>query len=141
MKTKTIILSIHPKHIAKILSGEKCYEYRKKIPTDIDYLVVYATSPIKKVAAIVEIDTVLRDSVQNIWDITQKESGVSYEFFMNYFKELSIGYAIKFRKIYKLSNPIDITFIDGVKGAPQSYQYVNTSIYDLCKKIGVDINN
>ena len=139
MKTKIIILSIHPKHIAKILSGEKCYEYRKKIPTDIEYLVVYATSPIKKVVAIIEIDTVLRDTAQNIWDITHDESGVSYEFFMNYFKELSIGYAIKFRKIYKLSNPIDITFIDGVKGAPQSYQYVNTSIYDLCKNIGVDI--
>lgn len=139
MKTKTIILSIHPQHIAKILSGEKCFEYRKKIPTDIEYLIVYATSPIKKVVAVIEIDTVLRDSAQNIWDITQNESGVSYEFFMNYFKSLSIGYAIKFRKIYKLPNPIDITFIDGVKGAPQSYQYVNKSISDLCEKIGVEI--
>ena len=37
MKSKTIILSIHPRHVEKILSGEKRYEYRKQIPTDIDY--------------------------------------------------------------------------------------------------------
>ena len=139
MESKTIILSIHPNHINKILLGEKRYEYRKRIPQDINYLIVYATAPTKKVVAVIEVDMVIKDTPQNIWDLTQNESGVSYEFFMNYFKELSIGYAIKFRKIYKLSNPIDITFIDGVKGAPQSYQYVNTSIYDLCKNIGVDI--
>ena len=34
--------------------------------------------------------------------------------------------------------PIDITVIDGVKSAPQAYQYVDTSISDLCKKMNVD---
>ena len=48
MENKTIILSIHPKHIEKILSGEKRYEYRKRIPLDINYLIVYATAPPKK---------------------------------------------------------------------------------------------
>lgn len=138
-KNKTIILSIHPKHIEKILSGEKRYEYRKRIPQDINYIIVYATAPTKKVVAIIEIDMVMKDTPQNIWDVTQSESGVSYEFFMNYFNDLSIGYAIQFRKIYKLPNPIEITFIDGVKGAPQSYQYVDKSISELSEKMGVDI--
>ena len=48
MESKTIILSIHPNHIDKILSGEKRYEYRKRIPQDINYLIVYATAPTKK---------------------------------------------------------------------------------------------
>lgn len=137
-KDITIILSIHPNHIDKILSGEKRYEYRKRIPQDINHLIVYATAPTKKVVAIIEVDMVMKDTPQNIWNLTQNESGVSYEFFMNYFNDLSIGYAIKFRKIYKLPNPIEITFIDGVKGAPQSYQYVDASISDLCKKMHVD---
>ena len=80
---------------------------------------------------------VMRDTPQNIWNITQNESGVSYEFFMNYFNEVSTAYAIKFRNIHKLPIPIDITIIDGVKCAPQAYQYVDTSILDLCKKMGV----
>lgn len=139
MESKTIILSIHPNHIDKILSGEKRYEYRKRIPQDINYLIVYATAPTKKVVALIEVDMVIKDTPQNIWDLTQNESGVSYEFFMNYFNDLSIGYAIKFRKIYKLTNPIEITFIDAVKGAPQSYQYVDKSISELSEKMGVDI--
>ena len=54
MKTETIILSIHPSHIEKILSGEKQYEYRKRIPADIRHIVVYATAPIKKIVALIE---------------------------------------------------------------------------------------
>ena len=138
MESKIIILSIHPNHIDKILSGEKCYEYRKRIPQDINYIIVYATAPTKKVVAIIEVDMVMKDTPQNIWDVTQNESGVSYEFFMNYFNEVSTAYAIKFRNIYKLPNPVDITLIDGVKGAPQSYQYVDIPISDLCKKMNLD---
>ena len=138
MESRTIILSIHPNHIEKILSGDKRYEYRKHIPQDINYIIVYATAPTKKVVAIIEIDMVIKDTPQNIWDVTQSESGVSYEFFMNYFNGVSTAYAIKFRNIYRLSTPIDITAIDGVKSAPQAYQYVDTSISDLCKKMNVD---
>ena len=111
MKSKTIILSIHPNHIEKILSGDKRYEYRKRIPQDINYIIVYATAPTKKVVAIIEIDMVIKDTPQNIWDVTQSESGVSYEFFMNYFNGVSTAYAIKFRNIYRLSTPIDIKSI------------------------------
>lgn len=139
MKTKIIILSIHPKHIAKILSGEKCYEYRKKIPTDIEYLVVYATSPIKKVVAIIEIDTVLRDSAQKIWERTQKHAGVSFEFLMHYFNDAEDAYAIKFKNIHQLSTPMDITMIEDIKSAPQSYQYVHESIAELCEKLDITI--
>ena len=139
MENKTIILSIHPNHIDKILLGKKLYEYRKRIPQDINYLIVYATAPTKKVVAIIEVDMVLKDTPQNIWNVTKNESGVSYEFFRNYFNEVSIAYAIKFRNIYKLPNPIDITVIDGVKRAPQAYQYVNITISDLCKKMSADI--
>lgn len=130
-KNKTIIVSIHPKHIEKILSGEKRYEYRKRIPHDINYLIVYATAPTKKIVALIEVDMVMKDTPQNIWDLTQKESGVSYEFFMNYFNDFSIGYAIKFSNIYKLPTPIDITIIDGIKCAPQAYVYVNKPLKDL----------
>ena len=137
MESKIIILSIHPNHIEKILSGEKRYEYRKRIPQDINYIIVYATAPTKKIVAIIEVDMVMQDTPQKIWDVTQNESGVSYEFFMNYFNDLSIGYAIKFRNIYKLPTPIDITIIDGVKCAPQAYVYVNMPLKDLCDMFNI----
>ena len=136
-KNKTIILSIHPKHIEKILSGDKRYEYRKRIPLDINYLIVYATAPTKKIVALIEVDMGMKDTPQNIWDVTRNESGVSYEFFMNYFNEVSTAYAIKFRNVHKLPSPIDITVIDSVKSAPQAYIYVNDPLKDLCDKFNI----
>ena len=37
-----------------------------------------------------------------------------------------------------MPTPIDITAVDGIKSAPQAYQYVDTSISDLCNKMNVD---
>ena len=88
MKTETIILSIHPSHIEKILSGEKRYEYRKLIPTDIRYIVVYATAPIKMIVALIKIDSILKGTPESVWEKTKKHAGVSKDFFMLY--ELSL---------------------------------------------------
>ena len=71
MKTKTILLSIHPCFVEKILSGEKLFEYRKNIPTDISHVVIYATVPIKNIVAFVEVDSVLKGSPQEIWEKTK----------------------------------------------------------------------
>ena len=68
MRTETIILSIHPNHIEKILSGEKRYEYRKRIPTDIRRIVVYATAPIKMIVALIEIDSILKGTPECVWE-------------------------------------------------------------------------
>lgn len=141
MESRIIILSIHPNHIDKILSGEKRYEYRKRIPQDINYIIVYATAPTKKVVAIIEVDIVIKDTPKNIWNSTKNEAGISYEFFMDYFHNASIGLAIKFRNIYKLATPIDITIIDGVKSAPQSYRYITKSLLKkLCQTYNITLN-
>ena len=137
MENKTIILSIHPRHVQKILLGEKQYEYRKRIPIDIKHIIVYATAPIKKIVAVIEVDTVLKDNPQNIWKQTKNESGISYSFFTDYFREATTAYAIKFRSVYKLPIPIDISIIGGVKCAPQAYMYINESFEILCKKFNL----
>lgn len=80
MRTETIILSIHPSHIEKILSGEKRYEYRKRIPTDIRHIVVYATAPIKMIVALIEIDSILKGTPESVWKKTKKHAGVSKDF-------------------------------------------------------------
>ncbi len=139
MKTNTIILSIHPQYIKKILSGEKQYEYRKRIPVDIRYLVVYETSPLKKIVALIEIDSIIKDSPENIWSETYKHSGISEKFFFDYFKNNQIAYAIKFRNVYQLPTPQDITRLKNITCAPQAYTYIREPIRMLCKKLDINI--
>lgn len=128
MKSKTIILSIHPCHIEKIFSGEKLYEFRKNIPSDIQNIVVYATSPIKKIVATIEVEKVLTGTPESIWEQTSKHAGVTKEFFMSYFKGKEKANAIKIKRFFKLKEPKPLSCI-GIKNVPQSFTYIIDSQY------------
>ncbi len=130
MKTDTIILPIHPIHVNKILSGEKIYEYRKRIPLDIRYIVVYATAPIKKIVALIEIDMIIKGSPKIVWEKTQSHSGISNDFFRQYFSDNKNAYAIRFKSVLKLEKPMPLTCMDHPR-APQSYVYVDKSFNEL----------
>lgn len=122
---KSIIISIHPVHVEKILSGEKVFEYRKNLPNDrIDYAVIYATSPVSRIVAVAEIEEIIPGSPNKIWETTRNASGISRTFYREYFKEKHKAYAIHFGKVYEtLShiNPLDPEYNIHV---PQSYSYL-----------------
>ena len=132
MKTDTIILSIHPQYIKKILAGEKRYEYRKQIPMDIRYLVVYATAPIRMIVAVIEIDSVIKGTPNEIWESTKEYAGISEDFFRHYFANCQDSYAIKFKIVHELLSPKPLTDLRDNICAPQSYTYVEKSINELC---------
>ena len=137
MRTDTIILSIHPSHIEKILSGEKRYEYRKRIPTDIQYIVVYATAPIKMIVALIKIDSILKGAPESVWKKTKKHAGVSKDFFMFYFADHQDSYAIKFKTVLKLETPKSLMCLGNNITAPQSYTYLTETAEELCNKLGI----
>ena len=137
MRTDTIILSIHPSHIEKILSGEKRYEYRKRIPTDIRYIVVYATAPIKMIVAFIEIGSVIKGTPKEVWNKTKNHAGISEDFFMHYFADYRDSYAIKFKAVHELQSPKPLTDLKDQICAPQSYSYLRESLIELYHKLGI----
>ena len=57
---RKILISINPEHVAKILSGEKKFEYRTKAAKrDVDSLIIYETTPVKRVVAEAKIIEVI----------------------------------------------------------------------------------
>ena len=136
MKSKTILLSIHPCFVEKILSGEKKFEYRKKIPTDIQTIIVYATAPIKQIVAVIEVEKVLQGTPMNIWGKTKGESGITAKYYKTYYKGKKVAYAIKFKNVYRLERPKPISNFKYIKSAPQSYMYIYDSWDALNDKLG-----
>jgi predicted transcriptional regulator len=60
MKNKKILISIKPKFVEKILSGDKKYEYRTKRPkTNINTMLIYCTSPTMKIVAEASIEHII----------------------------------------------------------------------------------
>ncbi|MBS5853394.1 MAG: ASCH domain-containing protein [Staphylococcus sp.] len=95
MKRK-ILISINPEHVENIINGSKKFEYRKiAAKQDISSIVIYETTPVKRIVAEAEIIDVLILSPDELWKQTKQASGISKEFFDEYFKGKKIAYAYK----------------------------------------------
>ena len=77
-----ILLSINPQYVERIMCGEKKFEFRKNVcKRNVDKIVIYSTSPVMKVVGEAEVEEVLVDEPQKIWNVTEEYSGVEREFF------------------------------------------------------------
>lgn len=121
---KRILISINPEHVQNIIKGIKKYEYRKiAAKQDISSIIIYETTPTKRIVAEAEIIDVLELSPEELWEQTKEASGITKEFFDEYFKNHDVAYAYKLGKIKVYDEPK--TLLDyGVKAAPQSFVYL-----------------
>ena len=78
--------------------------------------------PIKKVVAEAEILEVLALEPSKLWDETKEYSGITKEYFDDYFKNRKIAYAYKLGKIKVYAEPKALREF-GLKKAPQSFAY------------------
>ena len=123
MKRK-ILISINPEHVQNIIAWKKKYEYRKvAAKQDISSIIIYETTPIKRIVAEAEIVDVLELPPEELWEQTKNESGISKAFFDKYFNNRTVAFAYKLGEIKVYDTPK--TLMDyGVKAAPQSFVYV-----------------
>lgn len=124
MQTK-VLLSIKPEFAEKIFSGEKRYEFRKTLfkSPSIKKIVVYASSPVKKVIGEFIIDDILHLRIEELWDKTKNEAGISKEQFLQYFYGKEFGYAIKVGYVKKYNKGQGIENF-GFTHPPQSFYYI-----------------
>ncbi len=100
-----VVLSIKPEFAFKIFEGTKKFEFRKSIfkNSDVKSIIVYASSPVQKVIGEFEIGKIFNDDIDTLWSLTKEYSGITEDFFYEYFSEKEKGFAIqvKKKKMYK----------------------------------------
>lgn len=122
---KNIILPIAPQYIEKILSGEKKYEYRKRLcKNNISRIYLYATAPVKGIVGEVEVIGKLEKNTNDLWDLTFQDSGIDVCFFNKYFKGCSNASAYKLGRVKKYANKIPLHSI-GIDYTIQSFKYIS----------------
>lgn len=121
---KKILISINPEHVENIINGTKKFEYRKiAAKQDISSIIIYETTPIKRIVAEAEIIDVLMCPPEELWAETKEASGISKKFFDKYFHGREVAYAYKLGEIKVYDQPK--TLLDyGIKAAPQSFVYI-----------------
>jgi predicted transcriptional regulator len=119
-----VLLSIKPEFAEKIFNGTKKYEFRKSIfKKNVDKVVVYASSPVQRVIGEFIIADIIYENKETLWQKTKDSSGITKEFYDEYFINKEKGYAIQICNAKLYSNPLLLADF-GLKVAPQSYVYI-----------------
>jgi predicted transcriptional regulator len=120
-----VLLSIKPEFAFKIFDGSKRFEFRRSIfkNRDIKQVIVYASSPVRKIIGEFEIEDILHDELPILWSKTKNHAGTNEEKFRKYFSDKSKGYAIQITNVKRYDEPIQLDTL-GVSTAPQSFMYV-----------------
>ena len=125
-----ILMSIKPEYVDKIFSGEKKYEYRKRLCKEkIDTIIVYSSSPIQKVVGELKIKQVLYDKKSIIWDKTNRYGGITKTKYDKYYENCDYAVAYEIEKAILYDKQKDLKDFN-VRTAPQSYVYITNKGVD-----------
>ncbi len=129
------LVAIRPEHLENILVGKKVFEYRKVIPNkDLSHLVFYCTTPVKKIIAIAEVLGCVSGTPNHVWTLTEYGSGISKEYFRDYFSGQKHANAFILGNVHKMTIPIELTELSNPKTPPQSFYYLNDVSMDLVSR-------
>ncbi|WGI17942.1 hypothetical protein [Methanonatronarchaeum sp. AMET-Sl] len=122
-----VLLSIKPEYAKAIFSGEKEYEFRRKIfkRNNINKIYLYSNSDEQKIRGYFTFGKILKGEPKEIWEKVKNKAYISEEKFFNYFKGTNTAYAIKIKKVKEFPSPIDpFKELDNFN-PPQSFQYIS----------------
>ena len=125
MQTK-VLLSIKPHFAERIFTGSKHYEFRRVLfrsPT-ITTVVVYASSPVKRVIGEFTVGDILALSTRRLWKETKRYAGIEKRDFDLYFSGRKKGYAIQVCLPVRYPQPKNLNHVCGYARPPQSFRYL-----------------
>lgn len=120
-----VLLSIKPEYANLIFEGKKKFEFRRTIfkNREVKKIIVYSSSPVQKIIGEFDIDQIITHDLKTLWSKTKKQSGISEDFFFEYFINKQTGFAIKIKNTKLYRNPKCIRQ-DYNLMPPQSFLYL-----------------
>ena len=120
-----VLLSIKPEFVHEIFQGRKKFEYRKSIfSKHVTKVIVYSTKPEGMIVGEFSIKSILQYTPKELWKKTHNESGISKQYFDEYFEGRDKGYALQIENPVLYGEPIDPFKLFDVFVAPQSFRYI-----------------
>jgi predicted transcriptional regulator len=128
---RSIIFSIKPKYAEKIISGEKKIELRRVKPNHIyknTYVLIYVSSPVQSIIGSFIVDSVIHETIPELWERSFEISSVSKKEYNKYFAGVTKGVGIFIKNVQQFKKPITLKTLK-VKlpdfNMPQSFRYIS----------------
>lgn len=121
-----VLLSVKPRFAEAILAGTKTYEFRRALfrRLDVDTVVIYASSPTRKVVGEFTIEEVLSLAIDALWKVTRSGGAVDRQYFEEYFQGRDTGHALKVKRARRYRVPLCLRADFGIDHPPQSFCYL-----------------
>ena len=133
-----LLMSIKPVYAQKIKAKTKTIELRCSSPkvSSGDILVIYESSPIQRITAYCNIDSVISMSPEKLWEAVKEKAGIAKDAFEEYFSGKQEGVGICLKNINMLSAPQPLSVIAEDFCAPQSYRYISEEQFRRIVSVG-----
>lgn len=119
------LLPIQPRYASAILRGEKRVEFRRRrFGRQVQYVVVYASSPIRRIVGYFRVSSISEGCPRAIWEDYKHVGGIGQEDFFRYYEGAERAVAIGIERVYVLRNPLTLDTLGTSLKAPQSYLYL-----------------
>lgn len=130
---KFLLVSVKPEFANKIIIKEKTIELRKTKPNVKvgDYIIIYASSPIKSILGFGVIKQVIVSTPQIIWENKSSYLGIDKQSFDQYFKDKQRAIGIEIESIIQVK-PFtlkDLRLLEFNFHPPQIYKYISKEIF------------
>ena len=107
------IISLKPRYVDLILSGEKTVELRNRVvrmePGTVIW--IYATRPVGGIVAVAELDSVVHDTPAEIWIRYEREMCIDRDHFDSYINNRESASALILSSVRRLKQSVTLDWI------------------------------
>lgn len=121
---RVALFSIHPRFADAILRGEKRVEFRRRAPSSVSHVIVYATAPVQRIVGWFRVDSVEAEPPSILWQRFGEIGGIGAEEFARYYATCEVGSALRVAEVSRLERPVMIEAVGAGVTPPQSFRYV-----------------
>ena len=128
------LLPIRPIYANAILSGEKRVEFRRtKFKQNIRYVLIYASSPIKKIVGYFEIENIDETTPFQAWRDYSSLGFIDEESYLRYYDGSDKAYVISIQDVRSFDEYLPLSDLGENITPPQSHRYITKEEFDkLC---------
>ncbi|NLG65878.1 MAG: RNA-binding protein [Actinobacteria bacterium] len=124
-----VLLPIKPRYATQIMDGGKRVEFRRRsFSRAPEWVVVYASAPVKRVVGAFRVGSIDAGSPADLWERYGDVGGIDLASFRAYFAGRESGVALLVDAVHALATPLALADIDDGLRPPQSHQYVEPGI-------------
>jgi predicted transcriptional regulator len=129
---KVALLAIDPQYAELIVQGIKKVEFRKRgFRASLTHVVLYSSSPVKRIVGYFAVNNIRRLSVDELWDKYCMVGGISKDQFLAYYSKSHEGIAIEIGVVNILKRPVLLSKLGESIAVPQSFCYLSKDQFKL----------